>query len=126
MVIPGDRGRWEYWDADWDLGNARIQAPADGVNVLGVGACDSMGEAWQRASYSSIGPGRSPGIVKPEIVVFGSCDSAPFLVPVCGEAGIRAWNPRHELRLAAGLTRGDRRPCVSRIGHCAARAEGAC
>lgn len=65
---------------DWDSGNARIQAPADAVNVLSVGACDSMDATWRRASYSSIGPGRSPGVVKPEIVVFGGCDSAPFLV----------------------------------------------
>ncbi len=65
---------------DWESGNARIQAPADAVNVLSVGACDSMSEGWKRASYSSVGPGRSPGVVKPEIVVFGGCDAAPFLV----------------------------------------------
>lgn len=65
---------------DWESGNARIQAPADGVNVLAVGACDSMIEQWQRAPYSSIGPGRSPGIVKPEVVVFGGCDSKEFHV----------------------------------------------
>ena len=74
-VAAGNTG-----DADWDLGNARIQAPADGVNVLAVGACDSMDESWKRADYSSIGPGRSPGIVKPEIVVFGGSDATPFLV----------------------------------------------
>ncbi|MFN8579433.1 MAG: hypothetical protein U0163_00440 [Gemmatimonadaceae bacterium] len=39
---------------DWDSGNARIQAPADGVNVLSVGACDSTHGPWQRASYSSM------------------------------------------------------------------------
>ena len=74
-VAAGNTG-----DADWDLGNARIQAPADGVNILAVGACDSMDDSWKRAGYSSIGPGRSPGIVKPEIVAFGGCDAAPFLV----------------------------------------------
>jgi hypothetical protein len=67
-------------EADWDSGNARIQAPADGVNVLAVGACDSMDGTWRRASYSSIGPGRSPGIVRPEILVFGGCDASPFLI----------------------------------------------
>lgn len=65
---------------DWDSGNARIQAPADCVNVLSVGACDSLNGPWKRARYSSIGPGRSPGIVKPEIVVFGGSDGTPFLV----------------------------------------------
>jgi Subtilase family len=74
-VAAGNTG-----DADWDLGNARIQAPADGVNMLAVGACDSMDDSWKRADYSSIGPGRSPGIVKPEIVVFGGCDGTPFVV----------------------------------------------
>lgn len=67
-------------DDDWESGNARIQAPADAVNVLSVGACDSIDAGWKRASYSSIGPGRSPGVVKPEIVVFGGSDSNPFLV----------------------------------------------
>ena len=67
-------------EADWDSGNARIQAPADGVNVLAVGACDSMDETWQRASYSSIGPGRSPGIVKPDILLFGGSDAVPFVI----------------------------------------------
>jgi hypothetical protein len=65
---------------DWNSGNARIQAPADAVNVLSVGACDSMEATWQRATYSSIGPGRSPGVVKPEIVVFGGSNSTPFMV----------------------------------------------
>jgi len=74
-VAVGNTG--EY---DWESGNARIQAPADAVNVLSVGACDSMDAPWKRASYSSIGPGRSPGVVKPEIVVFGGCESTPFLV----------------------------------------------
>lgn len=65
---------------DWESGNARIQAPSDGVNVLSVGACDSMIQPWQRAEYSSVGPGRSPGIVKPEIVVFGGSDASKFHV----------------------------------------------
>lgn len=74
-VAAGNTG-----EDDWDLGNARIQAPADGVNVLSVGACDCNENDWQRAPYSSIGPGRSPGIVKPEILVFGGSDKAPFWV----------------------------------------------
>ncbi len=73
---------------DWGSGNARIQAPADGVNMLSVGACDSMLESWQRATYSSIGPGRSPGIVKPEVVVFGGSQSKQFYV-------LDASNPGH-------------------------------
>jgi hypothetical protein len=65
---------------DWDSGNARIQAPADGVNVLSVGASDSLKPKWRRAAYSSIGPGRSPGIVKPDILAFGGSQAQPFWV----------------------------------------------
>lgn len=74
-VAAGNSG-----EDDWDAGNARIQAPADGVNVLCVGASDSHRKKWKRASYSSIGPGRSPGRVKPEIVAFGGSPSQPFWV----------------------------------------------
>lgn len=56
---------------DWASGNARIQPPSDAVNVLSVGACDTQGPNWQRAFYSSIGPGRSPGIIKPDVLGFG-------------------------------------------------------
>jgi len=74
-VAAGNSG-----EDDWDAGNARIQAPADGVNVLCVGASDSHRKKWKRASYSSIGPGRSPGRVKPEILAFGGSPSQPFWV----------------------------------------------
>jgi hypothetical protein len=61
-------------------GNARVQVPADCVNALAVGACDSAGDQWSRASYSSLGPGRSPGIVKPDVLAFGGSDSESFQV----------------------------------------------
>ena len=39
---------------------------------MAVGACDSVSETeWKRASYSAIGPGRSPGVMKPDLVTFG-------------------------------------------------------
>lgn len=57
----------------------RIQVPADCVNALSVGACDSPDANWQRSPYSSIGPGRSPGIVKPDFVDFGGSIQRPFL-----------------------------------------------
>lgn len=56
----------------------RIQPPSDGVNVLAIGASSSQGNVWARASYSCVGPGRSPGFVKPDGVVFGGCDDSPF------------------------------------------------
>lgn len=58
----------------------RVQVPADSVNALCVGAADSDGPSWSRAAYSSRGPGRSPGFVKPDVLSFGGSDRAPFWV----------------------------------------------
>lgn len=58
----------------------RLQPPSDGVNLLAVGACDTSGQTWKRAPYSSVGPGRSPGIVKPDGLAFGGSDAEPFRV----------------------------------------------
>ncbi len=58
----------------------RIQPPSDAVNALSVGACDTTKKKWKRASYSSVGPGRSPGFVKPDGVTFGGSDDEPFMV----------------------------------------------
>jgi Subtilase family len=65
---------------DRPSGNARVQVPSDCVNGLSIGASDSPGPRWKRASYSSMGPGRSPGIMKPEILVFGGSPAEPFWV----------------------------------------------
>jgi hypothetical protein len=59
----------------------RIQPPSDGVNVLSVGACNSLDpNQWEKADYSSVGPGRCPGIVKPDGVIFGGSNEHPFMV----------------------------------------------
>lgn len=65
---------------EWSSGNARILPPADCVNALAVGSCDRIGESWKRAGYSSIGPGRSPGIIKPDGLAFGGSSSEPYWV----------------------------------------------
>jgi hypothetical protein len=57
----------------------RIQPPADGVNMFAVGSIDREDDKWTRASYSSIGPGRQPGIVKPDGVAFGGSRKYPFM-----------------------------------------------
>jgi hypothetical protein len=67
-------------DRDAASGLNRVQPPADGVNVLGVGASDANGVTWQRAIYSCVGPGRSPGLVKPDGIAFGGSDAEPFIV----------------------------------------------
>jgi len=81
-VAAGNTGNY-----DWDSGNARIQSPADGVNILGVGASDGLGSNWKRAPYSSVGPGRSPGVVKPDILAFGGSPTQPFWVPDADRPG---------------------------------------
>ncbi|WBM65833.1 S8 family peptidase [Pseudomonas aeruginosa] len=65
-------------ELDSSLKLNRIQPPSDGVNVLSVGACSSTGTSWTRAPYSSIGPGRTPGIAKPDGVSFGGTAESPF------------------------------------------------
>jgi Subtilase family len=65
---------------DWTSGNARIQTPADCVNALSIGGCDRTGATWKRAPYSSIGPGRSPGIMKPDGLAFGGSSREPYWV----------------------------------------------
>ncbi len=67
-------------ELDWDSGNARIQTPSDCVNALSIGSCDRVGPGWKRANYSSIGPGRSPGIMKPDGLAFGGSSREPYWV----------------------------------------------
>jgi hypothetical protein len=75
VIAVGNSG-----ELDWASGNARIQTPADCVNGLSIGGCDRVGSGWKRASYSSIGPGRSPGIMKPDGVAFGGSSREPYWV----------------------------------------------
>lgn len=56
----------------------RIQPPADGVNVLSVGAADTTAAGWKRAPYSCVGPGRCPGVVKPDGIAFGGSTLEQF------------------------------------------------
>lgn len=65
-------------ESDQAAGLNRIQPPSDGVNILAVGACNSQEDSWERCSYSSIGPGRTPGIAKPDGVAFGGSFDRPF------------------------------------------------
>ncbi|WP_256776796.1 MULTISPECIES: S8 family peptidase [unclassified Stenotrophomonas] len=65
-------------DGDQPAPHNRIQIPSDCVNALAIGASDSNGPGWRRAPYSSIGPGRSPGLVKPDLVHFGGVDKDRF------------------------------------------------
>jgi hypothetical protein len=56
----------------------RIQPPSDMVNGLAVGAASTCDTGWVRAPYSCVGPGRSPGLVKPDGLAFGGSKSHPI------------------------------------------------
>lgn len=64
-IAAGNNG-----EADHELGYDRIQVPSDCVNAIAVGAADNV-SSWARAPYSAIGPGRSPGVIKPDLMAFG-------------------------------------------------------
>lgn len=66
-------------EGDAQLGLNRVQVPSDCVNAIAFGSCDSPEAGWRRAAYSSIGPGRSPGLIKPDLVEFGGSMQRPFL-----------------------------------------------
>nr|WP_314707251.1 S8 family peptidase [uncultured Comamonas sp.] len=65
-VAAGNNGQ-----SDEQLRLNRVQVPADCVNAIAVGAANNMGDVWDRASYSAKGPGRSPGVIKPDLLAFG-------------------------------------------------------
>ncbi|AVQ88970.1 peptidase S8 (plasmid) [Plesiomonas shigelloides] len=95
-------------DGDEDGDAARIQPPSDMVNALAIGAADRSGANWSRAPYSCIGPGRSPGFVKPDGIIFGGSDDEPFytynplLGSIVGVQGTSYASPL-ALRTAAGV-----------------------
>lgn len=87
----------------------RVQVPSDCVNALAIGACDVPDENWQRASYSSVGPGRSPGIIKPDLVEFGGSVPRPFLTLDAADGlqiiptGGTSFSAPSTLRMGAGV-----------------------
>ncbi|MBX9683040.1 MAG: S8 family peptidase [Hyphomicrobium sp.] len=96
-------------EGDSKLGLNRIQVPSDAVNAMAIGACDSPETPWLRATYSSVGPGRSPGLIKPDIVAFGGSLQRPFLVvsdtdkPTLDTTGGTSFATPLVLRMAAGI-----------------------
>ena len=62
------------------LGLDRVMVPADGANVVGVGACDEPGDSIpSRAPFSAVGPGRPGMRIQPFGVCFGGAASREFL-----------------------------------------------
>jgi Subtilase family len=56
----------------------RVQVPADCVNAVAVGSASDTTELWTRARYSAVGPGRRPGVVKPDLMAFGGDAAARY------------------------------------------------
>lgn len=85
----------------------RIQVPSDCVNALAIGASDSFDDGWARAPYSCVGPGRAPGLVKPDLVQFGGYDSHPFRFvfpgPSIAEADGTSFSTPAVMRIASGI-----------------------
>ncbi|MCY4304243.1 MAG: S8 family peptidase [Aestuariivita sp.] len=104
MIAVGNNG-----EGDSISGLDRIQVPADCVNAMAIGACDSPEKNWKRAPYSSKGPGRSPGFVKPDLVDFGGIINRPFVVVAPNmDLGLRATSGTSfaapsAMRLATGV-----------------------
>ncbi|MCP5197506.1 MAG: S8 family peptidase [Gammaproteobacteria bacterium] len=84
-VAVGNNG-----ERDRTSGNARIQIPSDCVNALAVGATNDTDVNWSRASYSAIGPGRRPGVVKPDLMAFGGSTDKYFHVLSPGKKAMLA------------------------------------
>lgn len=74
-VAVGNNG-----ERDHESGNARVQVPSDCVNAIAVGSATDNESIWERASYSAVGPGRSPGVIKPDLMAFGGDASKYFHV----------------------------------------------
>ncbi|SDT97847.1 Serine protease, subtilisin family [Verrucomicrobium sp. GAS474] len=69
-------------------GYGRIQAPADAVNALSVGAYGEYGTQRYSVPYSCRGPGREGAKVKPDLAAFGGCERTPFHL-VSARPGLR-------------------------------------
>ncbi|SDG21627.1 Subtilase family protein [Cellulosimicrobium cellulans] len=89
-----------------DISERRIQVPADSVNALSLGAANSARRDWVRAQYSAFGPGRSPGVVKPDVLDFGGSETEPFIVYDRSTPGGVAYTHGTSFASPAALRRG--------------------
>ncbi len=77
IVAVGNDG-----EMDRLTGLHRVKVPGDMANAISVGACDAPApeRRWNRAPYSSMGPGRQGSRIQPIGVQFGGIQSRPFPV----------------------------------------------
>lgn len=85
----------------------RVQVPSDCVNALAIGAADSEASGWMRAPYSCVGPGRAPGLVKPDLLQFGGVVDEQFKFifpgPTVAEASGTSFATPAVMRIASGV-----------------------
>ncbi|WP_237203438.1 S8 family peptidase [Rothia endophytica] len=74
VVAAGNSGEWSVWEPNSDF--HRVQVPADMVNGLTVGSCTLPypEKKWERAPYSSMGPGRHGSRIQPIGVQYGGTE----------------------------------------------------
>ncbi|HIF9214626.1 TPA: S8 family peptidase [Photobacterium damselae] len=95
-------------DGDLNGDDARIQPPSDMVNSLAIGSCDSLNNDWKRSPFSCIGPGRSPGLIKPDGLMFGGGTNnffpvySPITHKIVGTQGT-SYSAPYAMRVAAGI-----------------------
>jgi len=93
-------------------GCGRVQAPADAVNALSVGAFSQYDRERYAVGYSCRGPGREGAKGKPDLVAFGGCERTPFHL-VSARPGMRVLD--HGTSFAAPLVT---RRCAELLGRC--------
>lgn len=95
-------------DGELDGEYSRIQPPSDMVNCFAIGASNSNEAEWDKAPYSCKGPGRSPGVVKPDGIIFGGSENdlfrvySPLTNSIVGTMGT-SYSAPYALRVAAGI-----------------------
>lgn len=107
-VAAGNNG-----ESDRELRLNRVQVPSDCVNAMAVGAASAVGDLWDRATYSAVGPGRRPGVIKPDVVAFGgdggkyfhvlAPGAKPSLVPQLGTSFAAPYLLRHAVGIRSIL-----------------------
>ena len=93
---------------DDDPLKVRVQPPGDAVNVITVGTANSSEFLWDRKSNSCIGPCRSPGLVKPDGLMYSGSEHKALLVHAGGGAaipldGYTSYGAPLLMRIGAGL-----------------------
>jgi subtilisin family serine protease len=83
-------------------GNDRVHVPGDFVNGIAVGAARGVPGEWQRAAYSSRGPGRAGMRVQPCLMAYGGDEDGGFFGAVPGDGIGQDYGTSYAAPLVAG------------------------